>query len=98
MGAESQIEKYFVETVARMGGTAYKFTSPAHRGVSDHIACLPGGVVWFVELKAPGGRLSPLQKLFAARMKELGQNYTTLWSKTEIDEWASNLGHTRTTP
>ena len=98
MGAESQIEKYFVQTVARMGGTAYKFTSPAHRGVSDRIACLPGGVVWFVELKAPGGRLSPLQKLFAARMKELGQNYTTLWSKTEIDEWASNLDPTRTTP
>jgi hypothetical protein len=98
MGRESQIEKYFVQTVARMGGTAYKFTSPAHRGVSDRIACLPGGAVWFVELKAPGGRLSPLQKLFAARMKELGQNYTTLWSKTEIDEWASNLDPTRTTP
>ena len=98
MGAERQIEKYFVQTVARMGGTAYKFTSPAHRGVSDRIACLPSGAVWFVELKAPGGRLSPLQKLFAARMKELGQNYTTLWSKTEIDEWASNLDPTRTTP
>lgn len=91
MGGESNIEKYFVQTVARMGGTAYKFTSPANRGVSDRIACLPGGVVWFVELKAPGGRLSPLQKLFAARMKELGQNYTTLWSKTEIDEWRASL-------
>jgi len=88
---ESEIEKYFVWTVQRMGGTAYKFTSPANRGVSDRIACLPGGGVWFVELKAPGGRLSPLQKLFAARMKELGQNYTTLWSKTEIDEWKSQL-------
>jgi hypothetical protein len=87
MARESEIEKYFVWTVQRMGGTAYKFTSPAHRGVSDRIACLPDGSTWFVELKAPGGRLSPLQKLFAARMKELGQNYTTLWSKTEIDEW-----------
>jgi hypothetical protein len=44
-----------------------------------------------VELKAPTGRLSPLQKLFAARMKELKQNYTTLWTKTEIDEWAAKL-------
>lgn len=91
MSRENQIEKYFVQTVARMGGMAYKFTSPAHRGVSDRIACLPGGVVWFVELKAPGGRLSPLQKLFAARMKELGQNYTVLWSKTEIDKWRASL-------
>ena len=97
MVRESEIEKYFVWTVQRMGGTAYKFKSPNHRGVADRIACLPDGSVHFVELKAPGGRPSPLQKLFAARMKELRQNYTILWSKTEIDEWASNLGHTRTT-
>jgi len=94
---ESEIEKYFVWTVGRMGGTAYKFKSPNHRGVADRIACLPDGSVHFVELKAPGGRPSPLQKLFAARMKELRQNYTILWSKTEIDEWVSNLDHTRTT-
>ena len=97
MVRESEIEKYFVWTVQRMGGTAYKFKSPNHRGVADRIACLPDGSTWFVELKAPGGRPSPLQKLFAARMTELKQNYTILWSKTEIDEWASNLGHTRTT-
>ncbi len=80
-----------------MGGTAFKFKSPNHRGVADRIACLPDGSTWFVELKAPGGRPSPLQKLFAARMKELRQNYTILWSKTEIDQWALNLDHTRTT-
>ena len=97
MGGESHIEKYFVWTVERMGGTAYKWRSPNHRGVSDRIACLPDGSVWFVELKAPGGRLAPLQKLFAARMKELGQNYTVLWSKTEIDEWALRLDPTKTT-
>ena len=89
MGRESEIERYFVWTVERMGGTAYKWRSPNHRGVSDRIACLPGGAVWFVELKAPGGRLAPLQKLFAARMQELGQNYTVLWSRTEIDEWSN---------
>jgi hypothetical protein len=94
---ESEIEQYFVWTVGRMGGTAFKFKSPNHRGVADRIACLPDGSTWFVELKAPGGRPSPLQKLFAARMKELRQNYTILWSKTEIDQWALNLDHTRTT-
>ena len=96
MVRESEIEKYFVWTVQRMGGTAYKFKSPNHRGVADRIACLPDGSVHFVELKAPGGRPSPLQKLFAARMKELGQNYTILWSKTEIDEWRHTI--TSSTP
>ena len=96
MVRESEIEKYFVWTVRRMGGTAYKFKSPNHRGVADRIACLPDGSTWFVELKAPGGRPSPLQKLFAARMKELKQNYTILWSKTEIDEWRHTI--TSSTP
>lgn len=97
MGRESEIERYFVWTVERMGGVAYKFKSPNHKGVSDRVVCLADGSVHFVELKAPNGRLSPLQKQFAARMKELHQNYTSLWSKTEIDAWASNLDRTRTT-
>ena len=96
MSMEREIEQYFVWTVQRMGGVTYKFRALNCKGVSDRIACLPGGSVWFVELKALGGRLSPLQKLFAARMKELRQNYTTLWSKTEIDEWALSLDPTRT--
>ena len=95
---ESEIERYFVWAVERMGGTTYKFKSPNHRGVADRIACLPDGSTWFVELKAPGGRLAPLQKLFAARMTTLNQNYTVLWSKTEIDEWALRLDRTKTTP
>ena len=98
MGTESEIERYFVWTVERMGGVHYKFRALNCKGVSDRIACLPNGQTWFVELKAPNGRLSPLQKKFAADMQRLNQNYACLWRKSEIDEWASNLGHTRTTP
>lgn len=89
MGRESEIERYFVWTVERMGGVAYKFKSPNHKGVSDRVVCLPDGTTWFIELKAPNGRLSPLQKQFAARMKELQQNHTSLWNRTEIDEWSN---------
>lgn len=96
MPRESEIERYFVWTVERMGGTTYKFRSPTAAGVADRIACLPNGATWFVELKAPGGRMSPLQHRFAARMAALKQNYTVLWKKSEIDEWAYGL--TRTTP
>ena len=37
--------------VKDIGGIAYKFVSPAHRGVADRLVVLPGGVVWFVEVK-----------------------------------------------
>ena len=88
---EKQIEAHLVKRIKALGGVAYKFTSPAHRGVADRIVCLPDGRTWFVELKAPGGRLSALQKVFAADMARMKQNYACLWSKEQIDEWMEQL-------
>ena len=48
---ESEIEKYLVKRVKQIGGKAYKFTSPAHRGVPDRILVLPRGHVIFCEVK-----------------------------------------------
>jgi hypothetical protein len=84
---EKQIEAHLVSQVKKLGGVAYKFTSPAHRGVADRVVCLPDGSTWFVELKAPGGRLSPLQRHFQSEMARLRQNYACLWSKEHVDEW-----------
>ena len=84
---EKQIEAYLVKKVKALGGVAYKFVSPAHRGVADRVVVLPGGVVWFIELKAEGGRLSPLQKVFADEMARMNQNYCVLWSKEDVDTW-----------
>lgn len=91
MTSEAEIERYFVKAVEAAGGKAYKFKSVNHRGVADRIACMPDGKAWFVEIKQPGGRLSPLQKLFADDMMRLGQNYACLWSKQEVDGWIANV-------
>ena len=88
---ESTIEKHLVAQVKALGGMAYKFTSPAHRGVADRVVCLPNGQTWFVELKAPGGRLSELQKVFQSDMARLRQNYAGLWSKEHVDGFIATL-------
>lgn len=85
---ERQIEAYLVKKVKELGGIAYKFVSPAHRGVADRVVVLPGGGVVFVELKSPTGRLSPLQEVFARDMERLGQNYIMLKSREEVDAFA----------
>lgn len=85
---EKNIETYFCQQIAlQLGGRAYKFVSPANRGVADRVVCLPNGQTWFVELKAPTGRMSPLQVHFQTEMARLNQNYTCLWSKDHVDEW-----------
>jgi hypothetical protein len=54
------------------------------------VVCLPDGQTWFVELKAPGGRLSELQKIFAEDMARMNQRYVCLWSKEQIEEWLND--------
>jgi hypothetical protein len=95
---ESEIERYFVWAVQSLGGVTYKFRSPTQRGVADRIACMPNGETWFVELKTKGGRLAPLQKIFAADMQQLRQLYICLWSTEGVDEWASCYALTKKKP
>ena len=84
---ERDIERYLVRRAVDHGGKAYKWVSPGHVGVADRIVLLPGGVVWFVELKTVRGRLSAWQKLFATEMARLGMNYIVIRSKEEVDQW-----------
>ena len=95
---ESEIERYFVWAVMLRQGLTYKFKSPTQRGVADRIACMPNGETWFVELKTKGGRLAPLQKIFAADMQHLRQRYACLWSREGVDEWASRYDLTKNKP
>ena len=96
MKTEKEIEAYLVGAVRAMGGTAYKFVSPAHRGVSDRIVIMPGAskqpaVVWFVEVKTEVGRLSPLQEAFRRDINNLGGNYVCLYGKKDVDLWLASL-------
>ena len=93
---ESEIEKYFVRRVTEIGGVAYKFNSLSHRGVADRIVCLPDGSTHFVELKTKGGRLAPIQQVFAREMDRLNQRYACLWNKDQVDDWL--CGHIRKKP
>jgi hypothetical protein len=88
---EKDIEAHLVRRVRDAGGKAYKFTSPANRGVADRVVVMPGGRVWFVEVKAMGGRLSPLQRVFLDEVKGLGCNYKIVWSKEDVNEWLCSL-------
>lgn len=87
---EADVERHLVRLVEKAGGKAYKFVSPGRAGVADRLVVLPGGRVWFVELKTSTGRLSALQQVFAADMAALGQNYTVLWSKDDATTFVSS--------
>lgn len=85
--SEAEIETHFVWAVEMTGGRVDKIKFIGKRGCPDRVAFLPNGQMWFVELKAPKGRLSKLQQQFAADMERLQQRYINLWSKEQVDEW-----------
>lgn len=83
--SEKNIESYLVRRVKGLGGTAYKFVSPGHAGVPDRLVCLPGGRVWFVELKAPGKKPRPLQNVEIGRLRSLGFRVAVADSRDAVD-------------
>lgn len=69
---EKLIEQNLVLAVHRMGGLAPKFTSPGWAGAPDRLVLLPGGRLAFVEVKAPGKTLRPLQVRRKRQLETLG--------------------------
>ena len=69
---EKVIERKLSDAVSQMGGLALKFVSPGLAGVPDRLVLLPGGKAIFVELKAPGKKPRPLQRLRHEQLRALG--------------------------
>ena len=69
---ERDIEAALVSRVKGLGGIAYKWVSPAHRGVPDRLVLLPGGVVCAVEVKAKGKHPTTLQARTLRTLDALG--------------------------
>ena len=82
---EGAIERYLRAQVTKRGGRSFKFESPSQRGVPDRIVVAPGGQVWFVEVKAPKGELSALQKIMIEALEDYGANVAVVYSKEDVN-------------
>lgn len=69
---EKDIERELVGAVRKQGGLAVKFVSPGWAGVPDRLLLMPGGKAVFVETKAPGHSLRPLQVKRKRQLEALG--------------------------
>ena len=81
---ESVVEKKLAAEVKKRGGLAVKFVSPGWGGVPDRLVLFPGGRMAFVELKAPGEIMRPLQQYRAGQLTALGFRVYTVDCKERI--------------
>lgn len=88
---EREIEKKFGEEMQKLGCLVCKFTSPGKAGVPDRLVILPGGKVWFAEMKRPGEKLRPLQVFWKKQMESLGAKYYVVDSYEAIANVAADV-------
>ena len=69
---EYVIENEFVKAVRKAGGVAYKLTSQTANGLPDRLVLFFPAKTVFVELKAPGKMLRPLQVKRKYQLNKLG--------------------------
>jgi len=69
---EKYIEQKLVAAAKKRGGMALKFVSPGLDGVPDRIVLLPMGRIAFIELKAPGKKMRPIQVKRKRQLEALG--------------------------
>jgi len=90
--SEKYIEQKLVAAVKSMGGIAPKFVSPGFNGMPDRLVLLPIGRIAFVELKAPGKMMRPLQVRRKRQLEALGFLVYCIDSLEQIDEVLQAIG------
>lgn len=81
---EKTIEHKLKSAVKNMGGIAFKFTAPGINGVPDRLVLLPYGKLAFIELKAPGKDMRPLQVKRKRQLEQLGFSVYCIDSAEQI--------------
>lgn len=88
---ETQLEKKARLAVERIGGKMPKWVSPGNRGVPDRIAILPDGLTVYVEMKAPGKPLEPLQRKWRKELLAMGHRHYKIDSEEDIERFIQEV-------
>lgn len=83
---EKEIERALCGAVQKQNGISPKFVSPGMAGMPDRLVLFPEGRMGFVELKAPGKRMRPLQARRKRHLEELGYKVFCIDGVEQIEE------------
>lgn len=89
--SEKAIESHLVNQVKKFGGWAIKLWPISVTGLPDRLVLMPGGQVYFVELKTLIGQLSARQILVAKKLRKLGFRVEVLNSKETINLFINEI-------
>lgn len=91
MANEKLLERKLRESVKKLGGWAVKFWVVNLAGFPDRIVLMPGGGIWFVEMKSTGKEPSPIQKVIQSKLRSLGFEVWVIDTQILLDEFLNEL-------
>ena len=94
--SESQLERKFCDKIKHLGGLPLKFVSPGRAGVPDRIVLMPGGKIYFVEMKSEVGEISILQDYVFKKFTELGFKVHIINSVESLKKFLSEIKNAET--
>ena len=84
--SEKTTEIYLRTQIEALGGVCWKWVSPMVKGVPDRICLLPGGHIFFVEVKSEGRILDGAQCRRANDLKKRGFRSYIADTKFKVDQ------------
>lgn len=88
---EGRVQKYAKEQFEAIGGLVRKMAFEGRRAATDLLVILPGGIVWFVEVKKDENtKPDPHQLREHERMRKRGANVFVVGSVKQVDDLIAN--------
>ncbi|QEG06827.1 endonuclease [Escherichia phage Schulenburg] len=91
MTPEGKIQKYAKEQFEALGGLVRKIVYEGRNGAPDLLVVLPGGVIWFVEVKKDENTEPEEHQLREhKRLRKRDANVFVVGTKEEVDDIIAN--------
>jgi len=91
MDSEKLVEKTLNAEVKSLGGWSLKLLCQFVTGLPDRLVLLPGGVVFFAEIKSTGKKPTPIQLLVHEKLRRLGFRVEIIDSLKQLNQILNNL-------
>lgn len=88
---EQNIELFLIKQVCLKGGLCLKMNSITMNGLPDRLVLLPGGKMFFAELKAPGKKPRPEQVRVHESLRRLGFDVYVIDSVPAVKELLNEI-------